>query len=187
MLKPLARALAACAILAALPAGAHAQAPAPAAPPPAATVVGAAEGLAWRGFQACLAVQRGAPLDKAAAEAGFHKDDKGWVAEAGERTLTIELATPPAPPGAKACVVVSRGPLADHTGFNKRVATWAAKEGFAAPQSGVTAGGGRTEQYAVPDGSRVVVVAFYPDTGQPQQPTRSLVFVGWTPPAAPPP
>lgn len=180
MLNPLARVLAACALLAALPAGA--QAPAPSAPPPAATVAGQAEGLAWRGFQACLAVQRGAPLDKAAAEAGFLKDDTGWVAELGERTLTIEQATPPSPPGAKGCVVVSRGPLADHAGFNRRIAAWAAKEGFSAPQSGVTTGGGQTEQYAVPDGSRVVVLALYPDTGQPRQPARSLLFVGWTAP-----
>ena len=72
-------------------------------------------------------------------------------------------------------MVVSRGPLADHAGFNKRVAAWAAREGFAAPQSGVTAGGGQTEQYAVPDGSRVVVVARYPDTGQPRQQARLLV------------
>ncbi len=180
MLKPLARALAACVVLAALPAGA--QAPAPSGPPPAATVAGPAEGLAWRGFQACLAIARGVPLDKAAAEAGFLKDATGWVAEIGERTLTLELATPPSPPGAKGCVVVSRGPLAAHAGFNKRVAAWAAREGFAAPQSGVTAGGGQTEQYAVPDGSRVVVVARYPDTGQPRQPARSLLFVGWTAP-----
>lgn len=180
MLKPLSPVLAVCALLAALPASA--QASLPAIPPKPAAASGPAEGLAWRGFQACLAVQRGIPLDKAAAEAGFLKDDKGWVAEIGERTLTIELATPPSPPGAKGCVVVSRGPLADHAGFNKRVAAWAAREGFAAPQPGATAGGGRTEQYAVPDGSRVVVVALYAAVGDPAQPPRSLLFVGWAAP-----
>ena len=180
MLKPLARLVAACATVAALPV--DAQPVPPAAPPPAATVAGPAEGLAWRGFQACLAVQRGILLDKAAAEAGFLKDDKGWAAEIGERTLTIELATPPSPPGAKGCVVVSRGPLADHAGFNKRIAAWAAREGFAAPQSGVTSGGGQTDQYAVPDGSRVVVLALYAETGNPAQPPRTLLFYGWTAP-----
>lgn len=182
MLKPLCRTLAACAMFAALPAAAWASLPAvPPKPPVAVTTAGLAEGLAWRGFQACLAVQRGIPLDKAAAEAGFLKDDKGWVAEIAERTLTIELATPPAPPGAKACVVVSRGPLADHAGFNKRIAAWAAKEGFSAPVASVTAGGGQTTRYSLPDSSRVVVLALYPDIGNPEQPPRSLLFVGWTP------
>jgi hypothetical protein len=183
MLKPFARIAAACAALAVAPA--LAQTPpvlTPIAPPAvAAAAPGQAEGLAWRGFQACLAISRGAALDKAALEAGFLKDEKGWVAEIGERTLTIELATPPAPPGARACVVVSRGPLADHAGFNKRLAAWATREGFAAPVTGTTAGGGQTTQYATADGARIVVLAFYPDTGKPEQPTRSLLFVGWTP------
>ena len=172
-----------CALLATLPAAAQtAVLPAPTAPPAAAAVApGQAEGLAWRGFQACVSVSRGVPFDKAAAEAGFIKDDKGWVADIGERTLTIELATPPAPPGAKACVVVSRGPLADHAGVVKRVSAWAAREGFAAPETGVTAGGGQTVQISTPDGARVIVLAYYPDAGKPEQPTRSLLFVGWTP------
>ncbi len=183
MRPSLLRLVALCLALAALPAAAQTpppRGPAP-LPLPAPTVSGPAEALAWRGLQACLAVSRGATLDKAAAEAGFLKDDKGWVAEIAERTLTIELAAPPAPPGAKACVVVSRGPLVDHAGFTRRVSAWAAKEGFAAPVEGSTAGGGKTTQYFTPDGSRAVVVAYYPETANPAQPTRSLVFVGWTP------
>lgn len=183
MLKSLSHLVAACALVAALPAAAQTAAqPAPATPTAIlAPAPGQAEALAWRGFQACLAVARGIPLDKAAAEAGFIKDDKGWVAEIAERTLTIDLATPPAPPGAKACIVVSRGPLADHAGVVKRISAWAAKEGFAAPETGVTAGGGQTVQLSTPDGARVIVLAYYPETGKAEQPTRSLLFLGWTP------
>lgn len=183
MLKRSIRIAAICAALAATSAAAETPAVITPSAPPAilSASPGQAEGLAWRGFQACLAISRGATLDKAALEAGFLKDEKGWVAEIGERTLTLELATPPAPPGARACVVVSRGPLADHAGFNKRLAAWAAREGFAAPVTGTTAGGGQTTQYATPDGARIVVLAFYPDTGKPEQPTRSLLFFGWTP------
>lgn len=149
---------------------------------PAAQVSGPAEALAWRGFQACLQVSRGASLHKAAAEAGFLKDDEGWAAEIAERTLTIELATPPAPPGAKSCIVISRGPLADHVGFGKRIGGWAGKEGLVGQEPGVTAGGGQALNYATPDGDRAVVLALYPDTGNPDQPARSVLFVGWMTP-----
>lgn len=150
---------------------------------PAAQVSGPAEALAWRGFQACLQISRGASLDKAAAEAGFLKDaEQDWVAEAAGRTLTIVLATPPAPPGAKSCVVVSRGPLADHAGFGKRIGGWAGKEGLAGQAPGVTAGGGQALNYATPDGDRAVVLVLYPDTGNPDQPARSVLFVGWMTP-----
>lgn len=172
MLKTAARFALLCAMHCALPA--WAQTPA--------AQSGPAEALAWRGFQACLQVSRGASLDKAAAEAGFLKDDKGWAAEIADRTLTIELATPPAPPGAKSCVVVSRGPLADHAGFGKRIGGWAGKEGLAGPEAGVTAGGGQTLNFATPDGARAVVVVRYPDTGDPDQPARSILFVGWMTP-----
>jgi len=183
MLKLLSSLAATCVLLAAFPvvAAQTSVLPVPAAPPAVAAVApGQAEGLAWRGFLACMSVSRGIPFDKAAAEAGFIKDDKGWVADIAERTLTIELATPPAPPGARACVVVSRGPLVDHAGVVKRVSAWAAREGFAAPETGVTAGGGQTVQISTPDGARVIVLAYYPEAGKPEQPTRSLLFVGWT-------
>lgn len=149
---------------------------------PAATVSGGAEALAWRGFQACLQISRGASLDKAAAEAGFVKDDKGWAAEIADRTLTIELVSPPSPPGARGCAVASRGPLADHAGLGKRIGAWAGKEGLTGPEEGVTAGGGQTLNYATPDSARVVVLAHFPDTGNPDQPTRSVLFVGWMTP-----
>jgi hypothetical protein len=140
MLKTAARLALLCTLLCALPASGQT---------PAAQVSGPAEALAWRGFQACLQVSRGVSLDKAAAEAGFLKDaDQDWVAEAAGRTLTIVLASPPAPPGAKSCVVVSRGPLADHAGFGKRIGGWAGKEGLAGPKTGVTAGGGQALNYA---------------------------------------
>ena len=171
MLKTAARFALLCAVLCALPASAQ---------NPATVKSGPAEALAWRGFQACLQISRGAGLDKAAAESGFLKDDKGWTAEIADRSLTIELADPPSPPGAKGCVVVSRGPLADHAGFGKRIGAWAGKEGLAGLEAGVTAGGGQTLNYATPDGARAVVLVFYPD-GDPDQPTRSILFVGWTP------
>lgn len=172
MLKTAARFALLCALLCALPASAQT---------PAATS-GPAEALAWRGFQACLQISRGASLDKAAAEAGFVKDDKGWAAEIVDHTLTIELVSPPAPPGSRGCAVVSRGPLADHAGFGKRIGAWAVKEGLEGPESGVTAGGGQTLNYATTDAARVVVLALYPDTGNPDQPTRSILFVGWMTP-----
>lgn len=149
---------------------------------PPAAVSGPAEALAWRGFQACLQVSRGASFDKAAAEAGFLKGDMGWWAEIAERTLTIELVNPPAPPGSRGCAVASRGPLADHAGLGKRIAGWAGKEGLSGPEEGVTAGGGQTLNYATSDAARVVVLALYPDTGNPDQPTRSVLFVGWKTP-----
>lgn len=173
MLKTAARLALLCSLLCALPASAQT---------PAAVKSGPAEALAWRGFQACLQISRGASLDKAAAEAGFAKNDKDWTAEIAERTLTIALATPPAPPGAKSCVVVSRGPLADHAGFGKRIAGWAGKEGLTGPDAGVTAGGGQSVHYATPDGARAVVLVLYPDTGNPDQPARSILFVGWMTP-----
>lgn len=172
MLKTSARLALLCAGLAALPVSAQT---------PAATVAGPAEALAWRAFQACLAVSRGAPLDTAAAQAGFLKDPQGWVAEIGERTLTLELATPPTPPGAKACIVVTRGPLADHAGFGRRLDAWALKEGFSPAIKGATPGGGEAARYATPDQARAVVLAYYPDTGRPDQPARTTLFVGWTP------
>ncbi|MBI5940075.1 MAG: hypothetical protein HY859_06585, partial [Caulobacterales bacterium] len=96
--------------------------------------------------------------------------------------LTLELATPPAPPGARACVMVSRGPLADHAGFGRRIGAWAGKEGLAGQAPGVTAGGGQSLNYATPDGARAVVLVLYPDTGNPDQPARSVLFVGWMTP-----
>lgn len=173
MLKTAARLVLSCALLTALPASAQT--------PPASTA-GAAEALAWRAFQACLLISKGGSLDTAAPAAGFLKDDKGWAAEIAERTLTIELATPPAPPGAKSCVVVARGALADHDGFGKRIGGWAGKEGFTGPDAGTTAGGGQTLRFVTPDGARAVVLVHYPDTGNPDQPTRSILFVGWTQP-----
>jgi hypothetical protein len=173
MLKTAARLVLLCALLAAWPASART---------PAATVAGPAEALAWRAFQACLAVSRGATLDTAAAQAGFLKDEQGWVAEIGERTLTLDLATPPAPPGARACVMVARGPLADHAGFGKRLDAWALKEGYALAVRGETPGGGQSARYATPDESRALVLAYYPDTGRADQPTRSILFVGWKAP-----
>ena len=150
---------------------------------PAVFKSGPVEALAWRGFQACLQISRGVSLDKAAAEAGFLKDDdQDWVAEVADRTLTIALADPPSPPAAKGCVVVSRGPLADHAGFGKRIGAWTGKEGLAGPTTGVTGGGGQTLNYATPDGARAVVLALYPDTGNPDQPARSVLFVGWMTP-----
>lgn len=172
MLKTAARLALLCAVLAAWPASAR-------TPPP--TAAGPAEALAWRAFQACLSISRGAPLDTAAAQAGFLKDQQGWVAEIGERTLTLELATPPSPPGARACVVVARGPLADHEGFGKRLDAWALKEGFSPAIRGATPGGGQAARYATPDQARAVVLASYPDTGRPDQPARTTLFVGWTP------
>lgn len=172
MLKTAARLILLCALLVALPAAAQT---------PAATVAGPAEALAWRAFQACLAVSRDATLDTAAAQAGFLKDEQGWVAEIGERTLTLELATPSSPPGARACVMVARGPLADHAGFGKRLDAWALKEGFSPAITGTTPGGGQAARYATPDQARAVVLANYPDTGNPDQPARSILFVGWTP------
>lgn len=153
----------------------------PAPPPVAAAAPAAAEALAWRSLQACLAVSRGATLDKAAAEAGYQKDGAGWVAEIAERTLTLELAIPTAPPGAKACVMVARGPLADHQGFAKRIDAWAVKEGFSPATEAVSPAGASTVRYATPDGTRALVLARFPETGNPDQPARSILFVGWTP------
>lgn len=173
MFKTVARLAALCLPLVALPASARG---------PAAPTAGPAEALAWRALQACLSISRGASLDTAAAQAGFLRDDQGWVAEIGERTLTLELATPPAPPGARACVMVSRGPLADHAGFGARLDAWAVKEGYAPAVRGPTPGGGQSARYATPDESRALVLALYPDTGGPDQPTRTILFVGWTAP-----
>lgn len=172
MLKTAARLALLSALLCALPASAQT---------PATAGSGPAEAISWRGFQACLQISRGASFDKAATEAGFLKNDMGWAAEIAERTLTIAMADPPSPPGARGCVVVSRGPLADHAGFGKRISAWAGKEGLTGPVAGVTASGGQTLNYATPDGARAVVLAVYPDTGNPDQPARSILFVGWTP------
>lgn len=147
---------------------------------PAVIKSGPVESLAWRGFQACLQISRGAPLEKAAAEAGFGKTDEAWVATVEDRALSIELATPSGPPGAKACLVVSRGPLPDHEGFGKRLAGWAGKEGLSSTDTGVTPGGGQMVHYATPDGDRVAALFYYPETGNPDQPTRSILLVGWT-------
>ena len=172
MLKTLARLVLVSGLLCTSPAGAQA---------PAASVSGPAEALAWRSLQACQAISRGSTLDKAAAEAGYLKDPGGWVAEIAERTLTLELASPSAPPGARACVTVVRGPLGDHEGFAKRLDAWALKEGFSPATRAVTAAGGRTVRYATPDGTRALILAYFPDTGNPDQPARSSLFVGWTP------
>jgi len=149
---------------------------------PPVTPAGAAEALAWRALQACVAISKGAPLDTAAAQAGFVKDDTGWAAEIAERSLTLEVATPPAPPGAKACIMVARGPLADHEGLRKRLDAWALKEGFQAAIEGTTPGGGQSVRYATPDEARAIVLARYPETGNPAQPTRSVLFLGWVAP-----
>ncbi|HRD29707.1 MAG TPA: hypothetical protein PLO65_15505, partial [Caulobacter sp.] len=84
-----------------------------------------------------------------------------------------------APPGARACVMVARGPLADHAGFGKRLDAWALKEGYAPAVRGETPGGGQSARYATPDESRALVLAYYPDTGRADQPSRSILFVGW--------
>ncbi|MDO9224062.1 MAG: hypothetical protein Q7U20_10180 [Caulobacter sp.] len=171
MLKTFARFLAIGALLAALPAAAQA--------PPAATAAGGAEALAWRAFQSCLAISRGATLDTAAAQAGFIKDEKGWAAEIAERTLTLDVATPPAPPGARACILVVRGPLVGHTAFAKRLDAWAVKDGYTPAVTTTTPAGGQTIRYATPDEARALVLAYYPETGNPDQPTRTVLFVGW--------
>ena len=170
MFKSAARLALLCAMIAAPPAAGQ-------TPP----VSGAAEAMAWRSLQACLAISRGASLDKAATEAGYLKDAGGWVAEIAERTLTLELATPDSPPGAKACVMVARGPLPDHEGFAKRIDGWALKEGFAPAILATTPAGARTARYATPDGARAVVLAYFPETGNADQPSRSILFVGWVP------
>ncbi len=167
---PVLRIAALCAALLALPASAQT---------PAITPAGAAEALAWRALQACVAISKGAPLETAAAQAGFIKDDTGWAAEIAERSLTLEVATPPAPPGAKACLMVARGPLADHEGLRKRLDAWAIKEGFQPAIVGDTQGGGQSVRYATPDEARAIVLARYPETGNPAQPTRSVLFYGW--------
>lgn len=171
MLKTLARFIAIGALLAALPAMAQA--------PTAATTAGPAEALAWRAFQGCLAISRGATLDTAAAQAGFLQEGSGWAAEIGERSLTLDVATPPAPPGARACILVVRGPLADHAGFAKRLDGWAVKDGYAPAEKSATPAGGQIIRYATPDEARALVLAYYPETGNPDQPTRTVLFVGW--------
>lgn len=171
MLKTFARFTVIGALLAALPAAAQ--------PPPAATAAGPAESLAWRAFQGCLAISRGATLDTAAAQAGFLKDANGWAAEIAERSLTLDVATPPAPPGARACILVVRGPLADHAGFARRLDGWAVKDGYAPAETSTTPAGGQIVRYATPDEARALVLAYYPETGNPDQPTRTVLFVGW--------
>lgn len=140
---------------------------------------GPAEALAWRTFQACIAISKGATLAKAATEAGYQLADGKWLAAAGERGFVLDVAPFPALPGGKGCVVVVRGPLPDHQGFAERLGDWAAKDGFTALGGRTSPAGGQMLQFVTEDESRLMVLALFPEPGSVQQPSRTSLFVGW--------
>lgn len=143
------------------------------------TPAGPAEAFAWRSFQACVAISKGATLAKAATEAGYQLADDEWLASAGERGFMLEVVPFPALPGGKGCVVLVRGPLSDHQGFAKRLNDWAAKDGFTALGARTSPAGGQMLQFVTEDESRLLVLALFPEPGSERQPSRTSLFVGW--------
>lgn len=140
---------------------------------------GPAEALAWRSVQACVAISRGATVAKAATEAGYRQHGETWIAAAGERGFTLEIKPFPPVPNGMACILVVRGPLADHAGFGERLADWAIKDGYAAMGTSDSPSGARMEKFGAASPVRLLILARYPETGKPEQPARTSVFVGW--------
>ncbi len=139
---------------------------------------GPAEALGWRSFQACVAISKGTPLAKAATEAGYRLEGDAWVADVDGRRFVLLTQPFQSLPNGRACLVVVRGPLADHDGFAKRLGDWAVKDGFSDMGASTTPSGGKTVQYGDGTNLRLLLVALFPD-GNPEQPTRSSLFLGW--------